>query len=276
MLYDDYRKKMNKLKNVLDTVKRFRVPIIIVCAALIALIVTLMSVSGIVYDKTDCPAALTYGEELDYRAKAVLKSVRYEYAEENSDNWSSEKPVRAGSYKVRPVSKSVFGTTRYGKTHSFEILRKQTDISAALQTVYGDDPEVVADLAFSDKAICTKFDFGDITAKTTDVIPELPFVKILDKDGNDVTSSYELNPVQTQINFLPRSITVKADDAQKIYDGTPLTCDTYSDVDGRLLSGHTLSAVTQGSQTDARVKGVNAIVTGSVKIYDVNGTDVTH
>ncbi|MDE5722378.1 MAG: transglutaminase-like domain-containing protein [Clostridia bacterium] len=276
MLYDDYRKKMNKLKNVLDTVKRFRVLIIIVCAALIALIVTLMSVSGIVYDKTDCPATLTYGEELDYRAKAVFKSVSYEYAEENSDKWTYEKPVRAGSYKVRPVSKSVFGGKRYGKIHSFEILRRQTDISAALQTVYGDDPEVVADLAFSDKAVCTRFDFDDLTAKTTSVIPELSGVKILDENGNDVTSSYVLKPVQTQITFIPRPITVKADDAEKVYDGTPLTCETYSDAEGKLLSGHTLSAVTKGSQTDARVKGVNSIAEGSVKITDANGADVTH
>ena len=274
MLYDNYRKKMNKLKNVLDIIKRFRVLIIIVCAALVALIVTLMSVSGIVYDKTDCPATLTYGEDLSYRAKAVFKSVRYEYAEENSDKWTDTKPVRAGSYKVRPVSKDVFGGTRYGKTHSFEILKRQTDISAAAQTVYGDNPEVVLNLAYSDAAVCTSFIFEDLTQRTTSVIPEVSGIKIIDKDGADVTSSYILNPVQTQITFLPRPITVKADGAQKVYDGEPLMCDTYSTEN--LLSGHILTATTQGSQTDARIQGVNSIVEGSVKITTADGVDLTH
>ncbi|MDE6075563.1 MAG: hypothetical protein K2G26_03920, partial [Clostridia bacterium] len=99
-------------------------------------------------------------------------------------------------------------------------------------------------------------------------------IKIINKDGADVTSSYILNPVQTQITFIPRPVTVRADDAQKVYDGSPLSCDTYSTEN--LLSGHIITATTQGEQTDARIKGVNSIVEGSVKITTADGVDVTH
>ena len=91
----------------------------------------------------------------------------------------------------------------------------------------------------------------------------------------DVTSNYSISLATGTLKVTPREITVRAGDAQKLYDGDPLTCKTYAVVsETRLLSGHSLTAVTSGSQTNAGY-GVNSIVPGSVKITGGAGRDVT-
>ena len=66
-------------------------------------------------------------------------------------------------------------------------------------------------------------------------------------------------------------ITIKASDAKKMYDGTPLTSGIAAVIDGALMGGDSLSAVVQGTVTDA---GTATNVLVSVRI--MNGSeDVT-
>ena len=73
--------------------------------------------------------------------------------------------------------------------------------------------------------------------------------------------------VQTRRNLL----VFKACDVSKEYDGTPLVCDSYELIDGRLKNGHRVSAKFSGEQTEIGRSESDVIIT----VYDENGADVT-
>lgn len=71
-----------------------------------------------------------------------------------------------------------------------------------------------------------------------------------DRNGQDVTDEYKIIYEYGKLTMTARPITLKAADAQKVYDGTPLTAPTYEIVEGELCEGDTPARVTvQGSQT---------------------------
>ena len=76
---------------------------------------------------------------------------------------------------------------------------------------------------------------------------------------------------QLKINPNGTKITVTADDAEKLYDGTPLTEDGYT-TDGKLPEGHTFEVVVEGTITNA---GEETNKVASVIIRDADGKDVT-
>ena len=99
-------------------------------------------------------------------------------------------------------------------------------------------------------------------------------IKITAADGKDVTANYEITCEDGTLTVIARPITIKAGDATKDYDGTPLTCELYEVTSElRLVEGHTLYAETYGSQTEIG-KGVNYVDLDSVKITD-GDRDVT-
>ena len=55
-------------------------------------------------------------------------------------------------------------------------------------------------------------------------------IKILDKNGNDITSKYSgrIHAEIYEYEILPREITITTGSAQKAFDGEPLTCDEFS------------------------------------------------
>ncbi|MDE6869004.1 MAG: hypothetical protein K2J83_07695 [Clostridia bacterium] len=274
MQYADYRKKMIKLAGVLSVLKRFRVLIISACVIVVALITTLLCVRGIVYEVSACPQTIVYGEALGFRAKAVMGSVVYEYAEADGEEWSQVEPVRAGSYKVRPCSKSVTGQPRYGKVNAFTILPKSIEVRAEDYTVYGDNPDLVADLSFDDSITCSVFTYDDKYAETTEVLPDKDSVVITDKNGADVTSSYIITTVKSEISIGKRTLTVAAASAEKEYDGTSLTADGYELKNCSLAFGDKIRLEgCKGSLTNAG-SAKNEIV-GEVRIYNENNADVT-
>ena len=113
-------------------------------------------------------------------------------------------------------------------------------------------------------------DVGESTNRVTE-----GSVKIVDGDGTDALRNYAVSLAEGTLTVTPRAITVKADDAEKVYDGTPLTCETVSVVsEYKLVAGHILTAETEGSRTEVGV-GANRVTEGSVKIADGNGADVT-
>ncbi|MDE7454074.1 MAG: transglutaminase domain-containing protein [Clostridia bacterium] len=273
MQYAEYRKKMIKLANVLSVLKRFRILIISACLVLVALVTTLLAIRGIVYEVADCPQEIVYGENLGFKAKAVMGKVVYQYSTDGGE-WSETKPVRTGSYKVRPYSKDVAGKPRYGKIHEFTVLQKNIEVRAADTAVYGDDPALVADLSFNDSASCTRFDYGDKYAEKTNVLPDKDGVIITDEKGGDVTSCYVITTLESEITFNKRAITVQAVSAEKDYDGEVLTASGYELPNVGLASGDRLEIVgCEGSITDAG-SAQNKIV-GEIKIYNEKGDDIS-
>ena len=71
----------------------------------------------------------------------------------------------------------------------------------------------------------------------------------------------------------PLQITLKADDAQKAYDGEALSCDTFTVVDGELVEGHDFGFYEfSGSQ---RMIGVSENEIVHVSVHNEYGKNVT-
>lgn len=97
--------------------------------------------------------------------------------------------------------------------------------------------------------------------------------KITDAGGKDVTSQYKIEYKPGTLNVKSRRLYVSADSAMKLYDGTPLTSDSYTLENPSLLAaGARLEVTTEGSVTDPGV--VNNVII-DVKVFDKNGVDIT-
>ena len=239
MLYENYRKKIIKVADILKTVRKFRVLIITFLIALLCVMAVLLGIQGVVFDMSTPPAVIVYGQPFEYEAGAVMGSVRYEYAEEGSDEWTAAQPVRAGSYKVRAVAKGAFGGDRYGAEHSFTIEPKPIDVTLAESSaVYGEQPLLTADLAYSDVIRCVAFSYDYSQAEAD--ISEGTEIRVFDENGEDVTSSYTFRSVEGTLLIEQRAVAITTDSAEKVYDGTPLT-DT----------GYTVSADTPLAENDS-------------------------
>ena len=139
MLYQSYKQKLSKLLNVFLRVFRLRFVILPALVALIVLIVVLLNLTGHVYGES-FPETVVYGSELPFDAKAVFRSVSYEFCEAGTQNWTDSAPRRTGEYQVRAIAKSVGGKDKYGKTFTFRIVPLETELVIKDQVVYGEEP----------------------------------------------------------------------------------------------------------------------------------------
>lgn len=106
------------------------------------------------------------------------------------------------------------------------------------------------------------------------ILPNSFSVKILDENKNDVTDIYYIRKTYGTLIIHPREITVKAGDAEKKYDGTPLTCHKFSLESGTLVDGHYLAMPSFiGVQTQV---GRSDNIVSDVAVLNNYGIDVTH
>ena len=96
---------------------------------------------------------------------------------------------------------------------------------------------------------------------------------ILDSEGVDVTNKYTITKLEGTITVNKRPISLRASDASKEYDGTPLVSNSkeYSWVNGSLIAGHTIEVSSYGERTEAGI-GENKL---DVQIYDEFGNVMT-
>ena len=88
-----------------------------------------------------------------------------------------------------------------------------------------------------------------------------------------MTDEYWISAEYGKIRIQPRRLTLKAGDAEKVYDGNELTCDTLEFVENTLLEGHAISFYEiQGSQ---KLVGRSENEITFVAIHDANGKSVT-
>ena len=98
-------------------------------------------------------------------------------------------------------------------------------------------------------------------------------VQIVDADGNDVTTSYDILRVNGTLRVFRANVTIISNDAEKVYDGKPLTCYEYT-VEPSYLGERVKFEVTiTGSQTE--VGSSQNTIEKSCKIYDGEGNEVT-
>ena len=77
MLYAEYNKKMKKVAAFVNVLRRFKIPIIVVVALLLATVAALLGTRGIVYDSVKCPPQIVYGESVDYKAGAFSSAMSF-------------------------------------------------------------------------------------------------------------------------------------------------------------------------------------------------------
>ncbi|MDE6401194.1 MAG: hypothetical protein K2L54_01120, partial [Clostridiales bacterium] len=275
MLYAEYNKKMKKVAAFVNAVRRFKIPIIIAIALILATVAALLGTRGIVYDSVNCPSKLVYGESFNYKASAFLGDVVYEYRAEGDKDWSREKPTRAGKYFVRAVSKRTFGGNSYGNVHAFEILPKPVDVKVAASVLYGEMPEVTAELAYGDGIAVGKFDYADISQQSTQVNVVTESVVITDVNGEDVTTSYAINAVKSAITFVPREIEITVEEVKAEYNGKPLTSSAWELSSGTLADGDIIVPVFDKSQTDVGEIENTPQINVTHKVLNGDGIDVS-
>ena len=94
---------------------------------------------------------------------------------------------------------------------------------------------------------------------------------INDAKGNDVTANYDIVTSSGELTVTKRSISLQSASAEKIYDGTSLTGESYSVLSGELVVGHIVYPTFSASITNAGTI-LNEFV---VVIEDKLGNDVT-
>ena len=96
-------------------------------------------------------------------------------------------------------------------------------------------------------------------------------IHIYDEYGNDVTYGYDLKLQSGRIHIYVEKLEFSTGSAEKIYDGTPLTCDEWSLLRGTLLGGHYMNVTMEDQITNVSTLK-NA---PTIHIFDASGTDVT-
>ncbi|MBR3240348.1 MAG: Cna B-type domain-containing protein [Oscillospiraceae bacterium] len=95
--------------------------------------------------------------------------------------------------------------------------------------------------------------------------------KIVNAAGDDVTDSYAITYANGTLEVTQKAVTITADSDSKVYDGTALTKDSYTNT--ALAEGDSIESVTvTGTQT---VVGSGVNVPSAAKIVNAAGDDVT-
>ena len=276
MLYENYQKKIQKIATVLSKVVKHLAIIIAVVSAILVISVTLLATKGLT-GAVKCESTVVYGEDIVCKASSFLSGVRYQYAPTSSEEWSDEKPIMPGTYKVRGVGVSSFGNDRYGKPTVFTILPLSVKVWTEDESiVFGDMPSIKTDpLVYGDKVAEYDVKYGNLGAETTAVLPDVSAIVITDKAGNDVTAAYTLESVTSNMTFTKRPIKVITQSSDKVYDGKPFTFDQYELGNGSTLGRNDYIIATFSSITNV---GTLENTPTLVIYHEENGVtlDVTH
>ena len=98
-------------------------------------------------------------------------------------------------------------------------------------------------------------------------------VKIYNEKKEDITSHYYIEKKYGMVTVARARITIKASDAAKVYDGTPLTSNEYQLTEGALIAGDQIViCIVTGEQTEI---GRSDNVVTQITILDTRRQDVT-
>ena len=103
----------------------------------------------------------------------------------------------------------------------------------------------------------------------SDNVPSAAVIK--NSSGDDVTTNYAITYSNGKLEVTQKSVTITADSSTKVYDGTALTKNSYTNTD--LATGDSVESVTvTGSQTKV---GTSDNVPSAAVIRNASGEDVT-
>ncbi|MBQ9714121.1 MAG: hypothetical protein IJV83_02235 [Clostridia bacterium] len=219
--YDKYKAKIQHRAKFFKFVKKFRVLIITVSAAIVATTTGLLVARGTVYGDVLKTDNIMYGEELEFEADAFMGDVSYEYFDYATGVWTTETPTHPGNYKVRAVSKTTFGGKRYSDEHAFTIHKRAVDVTIVEDTIeYGKLPQVQAEMVGEDTLQCVGVRYGNLDDedRTNDTIE--PILQAYNGNGAKV-DLYEFHVAEEEknITLTNRVVTVSTGDYEWTYDG---------------------------------------------------------
>jgi len=264
MLYEAYVKKIARWAQKRDAVLKYKVPIIIALALVLAALAGFIATKGMLLGDMQYSAEITYGDDAPPSVKAFLGEPYYEYAAVGSDAWSEEYPSGVGSYKVRAVSARSFGFKSYSDEFAFVIKPVKATVTASeSEIIFGSQPTPAGNLQYEDKIQWAEFNMSSTVVGESTVSAIANTIKVFDKNGKDVTNAYVFETPEKTVQIVKKIITITLDDATKEYDGKALVCKTYQSFDDQLLSGHTGKITLAGERVDAGVT-MNSVATFEV------------
>ena len=232
---------------------------------------------GEVHSEDGCKVESEYGEALVLNHKITVLT----YSE------ITDFGKKSNSITVDIVDDDVSVISNYLVTYKNGLLeikrRPVTVVAGSIEWVYSgyevayfnsfisEETPLVKNHSYGAKVYGSRIDVGESANKI-----EAGSVIIYNAQFNDVTDNYEITYKDGVIKITKRPVKLKPVNANKKYDGKPLTC---TDVENSqqfytLVEGHTATAETTGSQTEIG-RCENSIVAGTVKIYDETRRDVT-
>ena len=169
-------------------------------------------------------------------------------------------------------------TASYGITYAngtLEITKKAVTVTAASDskvydgTALSKDGYTNTELVSGDSIESVSVTGSQTVVGTSDNVPSA--AKIVNAAGEDVTGNYVITYANGTLEVTKKAVTITADGDTKVYDGTALTKDSYTNTD--LASGETIDSVAvSGSQT---IAGTSDNVPSAAKIMNADGEDVT-
>ncbi|MBQ8402940.1 MAG: transglutaminase domain-containing protein [Clostridia bacterium] len=242
MLYDKYQNKILKRASILRKLLRFLPLIIAVLCTAIAATLAVIFTKGIVYN-VYVPSSVQYGKLPHCTASAFFSDVYFEYSLKGENTWSTETPVMPGEYDIRAVSAGSFGTMKYKEGYTLIIDKRDISLTLGISSViYGETPDFRAELAFNDTLVCEGYCYENVMLENTTVWAEAEKIKIIDENGNDVTSAYNISTPINAVKILPRKITVVVEDAYHYYDGNEFRYEAYELLESSLAEGDVIQA----------------------------------
>ncbi len=287
--YDNYKNRIEKLAKVKHVLHKFRFLICGVLALIVGVSVGLMCAKGSYTSGMSLSAqTVNFNEYYEVTAaKAFLaspKEQRIEYSLEGSNEWTTQKPVKAGKYTARTVTKKIAGYS-YSSPVTFDILPVDAEFTITSNSVvYGNTPEYTLTPLVSghkvDESVLV-FDYADYAAASTEVNAVESSLKIVDGSGDDFTNCYNVTFSGKTLHVRNRNLIATPAAYEFTYDGTGHSCrnEVSAETLDNLAYGDVISVNTSiynmGAREDSVVKaGSYPVRIDAVRIMH-GSTDVT-
>lgn len=284
--YTDYANKLRSKNHVRYIFYKLRFLFIFIIVGGLITFFVLSSISGMITDSTIVAETISYGQSLSYKSYGLFNAeVGYEFAEIDSEEWTTTEPTHPGKYKMRATANNLYSQSHYGDIHTFEITKVDASMTVSSTEIqYAKDikPSVsIEGLNAGDTVSSYKTSFADLSKETTEVTIDPTSIVVTDSEGNDVSDCYNFTCTSASVKILPVALNVYFEDKtiSKEYDGTALTlsADAVIGADTPLVEGDTVVSVPHcAGEVSVCSDPINATLTSTdLKIVNASGVDVT-
>lgn len=283
--YDNYKNRIEKLAKAKRILHKFRFLICGVLALIVGATVGLMCAKGAYTSDMSLSAqTVVFNEFYEVTAaKAFLSSPseqRVEYRNVENGDWTNEKPVKAGKYAARTVTKKLVGYS-YSPEVQFEIIPLAAEFSiTGNSVVYGEVPgyslpQLVSGHRVDESSL--QFTYKTYGAPMTVVGVVTDSIKIVDNSGEDFTCCYDFTAVGKMLNINKRDITVTPESYEFTYDAQPHNSDggVSEETINRLVKGDELAVTTAVSGNGGSVLAGGAVDAGDY-VVSLQSVGITH